>query len=47
MKDATARIKINRLLDAPGRRFFDEGAGHANIQLEPSVHIPRVTRRRR
>jgi type I restriction enzyme R subunit len=42
MKEATARIKINRLLDAAGWRFFDEGTEHANIQLEPSVHITRA-----
>jgi type I restriction enzyme R subunit len=27
-KEATARIKINRLLEAAGWRFFDDGIGH-------------------
>lgn len=38
MKEATARIKINQLLEAAGWRFFADGPGRpANIQLEPSV----------
>ncbi|MEI6166742.1 MAG: DEAD/DEAH box helicase family protein [bacterium] len=36
-KEATARIKINKLLEAAGWRFFADDAGPANIQLEPSV----------
>lgn len=36
-KEATARIKINRLLDASGWRFFGSNAGPANIRLEPTV----------
>jgi type I restriction enzyme R subunit len=38
-KEAAARIKINKLLEAAGWRFFQEGAAPANIQLEPSVTI--------
>ena len=39
MKEATARIKINKLLEAAGWRFFAEGTAPANIRLEPSVTI--------
>ena len=39
MTEATARIKINRLLEAAGWRFFDGGDKPANIVLEPSVKI--------
>jgi type I restriction enzyme R subunit len=38
-KEATARIKINKLLDAAGWRFFADGAAPSNIRLEPSVTI--------
>ena len=38
-KEATARIKINKLLEAAGWRFFAEGDAAANIRLEPSVTI--------
>lgn len=38
-KEATARIKINKLLEAAGWRFFPEGIAPANIRLEPSVTI--------
>jgi type I restriction enzyme R subunit len=38
-KEATARIKINRLLEAAGWRFFAEGTVPANIRLEPGVTI--------
>ena len=38
-KEATARIKINKLLEAAGWRFFPEGDQPANIRLEPSVTI--------
>jgi hypothetical protein len=34
MKEATARIKINHLLEAAGWRFFDDENGSANIVLE-------------
>src|ERR1700719_3109706 len=39
MKEATSRIKINKLLEAAGWRFFPEGKLPANIQLEPKVTI--------
>lgn len=39
MKEATARIKINKLLEAADWRFFPDGKKSANIQLEPSVTI--------
>ncbi len=38
-KEATARIKINKLLEVAGWRFFAEGSAPANICLEPSVTI--------
>src|SRR5271157_279774 len=38
-KEATARIKINKLLETAGWRFFPEGSAPANIRLEPSVKI--------
>ena len=38
-KEATARIKINKLLEAAGWRFFQEGNHPANIRLEPGVKI--------
>jgi len=38
-KEATARIKINKLLEAAGWRFFVDGSTPANIQLEPSVKL--------
>jgi type I restriction enzyme R subunit len=39
MKEAAARIKINKLLEAAGWRFFEDNNGPANIQLEPSVSL--------
>ncbi len=39
MKEATARIKINKLLETSGWRFFADADGPANIQLEPSVTV--------
>ncbi len=39
MKEATARIKINKLLESAGWRFFDDGDKPANIRLEASVTI--------
>ena len=33
-KEATARIKINKLLEAAGWRFFQDGDALANIRLE-------------
>lgn len=38
-KEATARIKINKLLEAAGWRFLDDANGPANICLEPNVKI--------
>ena len=38
-KEATARIKINKLLEAAGWRFFAENGAPANIRLEPNVTI--------
>ncbi|OIP44534.1 MAG: restriction endonuclease subunit R [Desulfobacterales bacterium CG2_30_60_27] len=38
-KEATARIKINKRLEAAGWRFFPEGKALANIRLEPSVTL--------
>ncbi len=38
-KEATARIKINKLLEAAGWRFFPDGAAPANVRLEPTVAI--------
>ena len=38
-KEAMARIKINKLLEAAGWRFFADGTAPANIRLEPSVTI--------
>ncbi|TVR46702.1 MAG: restriction endonuclease subunit R, partial [Puniceicoccaceae bacterium] len=37
MKEATARIKINRLLEAAGWRFLPNSGGPANICLEPAI----------
>jgi type I restriction enzyme R subunit len=37
--EATARIKINRLLESAGWRFFAEGNKSANIQLERGVTL--------
>jgi type I restriction enzyme R subunit len=39
VKEATARIKINKLLEAAGWRFFAEGGLPANIRLEPGVTL--------
>lgn len=39
MKEAVARIKINKLLESAGWRFFADTHGPANIQLEPSVAL--------
>lgn len=38
-KEATARIKINKLLEAAGWQFFQDGDAPANIRLEPGVTI--------
>jgi len=41
-KEATARIKINKLLEAAGWRFFAVGDAPANIRLEPGVTIKSI-----
>ena len=41
-KEAQARIKINRLLEEAGWRFFDDASGKANIVLEPKVALTRA-----
>ena len=38
-KKAKARIKINRLLEESGWRFFDTLEGKANILLENNVKL--------
>lgn len=38
-KEAKARIKINKLLEEAGWRFFDNEAGKANILLENNVKL--------
>ena len=38
-KEAQARIKINKLLEAAGWRFFDDEQGKANVALEPNVKL--------
>ena len=39
MKEAQARIKINKLLEEAGWRFLDSAEGKANISLENNVKI--------
>lgn len=39
MKGAAARIKINKMLESAGWRFFADATGPANIQLEPSITL--------
>ncbi len=41
LKEATARIKINKLLEAAGWRFFLDGGVPANVRLESSVTLKR------
>lgn len=38
-KEAKARIKINKLLEEAGWRFFDNDEGHANIVLENKAKL--------
>ena len=38
-KEAISRIKINKLLEKSGWRFFDSNNRKANIRLESSVKI--------
>jgi type I restriction enzyme R subunit len=42
LKEAQARIKINKLLEASGWRFFDDDQGQANIVLEPKVKLTKA-----
>ena len=42
MNEATARIKINRLLEKSGWRFFPEGDRSANIWLEQHVAVKKT-----
>jgi len=42
-KEAKARIKINKLLESSGWRFFDEPGGKANIVLEPNVKLTKTS----
>ena len=39
LKEATARIKINKLLESAGWRFFTDGDKPANIRLEAGVTL--------
>lgn len=41
--EASARIKINELLEAAGWRFFDSPAGKANIQLEAAATLTQAS----
>lgn len=41
-KEAQARIKINKLLEESGWRFFDNATGKANIVLEPKVKLTKT-----
>jgi type I restriction enzyme, R subunit len=41
-KEAKARIKLNKLLEEAGWRFFDESKGKANIVLEPKVKLTKA-----
>jgi type I restriction enzyme R subunit len=41
-KEARARIKINKLLEEAGWRFFDSPEGRANILLESTIKITPV-----
>jgi len=41
-KEAQARIKINKLLEESGWRFFDQATCKANIVLEPNVKLTKA-----
>ena len=41
-KEAKARIKINKLLEDAGWRFFDNEFGPANIQVEANVKLSKT-----
>lgn len=38
-KEAKARIKINKLLEEAGWRFFDNVTAKANVVLEPNLRL--------
>ena len=38
-KEASARLKINKLLEGSGWRLFDEAGERANVQVENHVHL--------
>jgi len=40
-KEAKARLKINKMLEDAGWRFFDCESGEANIQVEPNIKMTR------
>ena len=42
-KEAKARVKINRLLEESGWRFFDDAMGRANIALESNVKLSKTS----
>ncbi len=42
-KEAQARIRINKLLEEAGWRFFDDAQGRANVALENNVKLSRQT----
>ncbi|MDR2642860.1 MAG: hypothetical protein LBC74_08700, partial [Planctomycetaceae bacterium] len=44
-KEAKARIKINKLLEKAGWRFFDDENGKANIELEQNVKLVKPTKK--
>ena len=41
-KEAKARIKINKLLEEAGWRFFDSKEGRANIVLENKTKLTQI-----
>lgn len=41
--EAKARIRINELLSKSGWRFFTDGNGPANVQLEAHVKLTKKT----
>ncbi|MDR2601974.1 MAG: restriction endonuclease subunit R, partial [Spirochaetaceae bacterium] len=41
-KEAKARIKINKLLEESGWRFFDSAEGKANVLLENNVKLTKT-----
>lgn len=41
-KEAQARIKINKLLESAGWRFFDDATGKANVVMEPNRELIRL-----